>query len=101
MRQALLFCALAALAACKTKSQVAQEERRAVDKSVAEAQDRLHELKMLEISSGTLSPEQVVERQKLEMEAAEDQNGGETPEAMRPAPPPAPEAPAPPPAAQQ
>ena len=93
MRGTLLACALALLGACRTKSQVAQEERRAIDKSVSEAKDRVHELKLLEISSGTLTPEQTAERSKLEMQAAEDENGGTTPEALRPPPAAAPEAP--------
>ncbi|MBI5596239.1 MAG: hypothetical protein HY928_09155 [Elusimicrobia bacterium] len=90
---ALSACAAAMLCACGRPSEA--DEKRALDRSIAAAQERAHELKMKEINGTELSAEEQAEKQRFNEQAAEDEHGGTLPDEMRPRTDPQEEPPAP------
>lgn len=89
MRLAPLLLALTA-AGCRNEANLARREKRALEESVSQAQDQVHKLNMKELEGTELTEEEKSLRQKLKEQAAEDENGGNTPEPAAEAPAPTP-----------
>lgn len=80
LRRAWLALALVGAAACRNEADISRREKRALDESVAESKDKVHKLNMKELEGAELTEEEKAVRQKLKEQAAEDENGGNTPE---------------------
>lgn len=79
LRRAVLLLVLTA-SACRNEANLQRQEKRALEKSVSQAQEQVHKLNMKERNGSELTEEEKAARQKLKEQADEDQNGGNTPE---------------------
>lgn len=80
LKRAWLGLVLLGAAACRNESELTRREKRALEASVAESKDTVHKLNMKELEGGELTQEEKAGRQRLKEQAAEDENGGNSPE---------------------